>query len=108
MDLVEALLRSKQENLEKIKMNEFLEELLWCPSQIYYYFQDKYEKIWCIYLRWRHDDPWTSELIPCDKNFEFLVEVIFLLKQYQHLYKDTNQHQHLPYFLLRNVYLPHP
>ena len=96
MDLVEALLRSKQEKLEKIKKNEFLEELLWCPSQIYYYFQDKSEKIWCLYLRWRHDDPWTSELIPCDKNFEFLDcskwETISTSKDYKDFeYKDLEK-----------------
>jgi hypothetical protein len=42
------------------------EDLIWCPSQCYCYFIDNStNKLWCIYLRWRHRDPWSAELIPC-------------------------------------------
>lgn len=26
---------------------------------------------WIERLRWRHDDPWTAELVRCDMNWEF-------------------------------------
>lgn len=46
-------------------------ELISCPSQCYCKFLDKTEnKIYCIYLRWRWNDPWTSELIPCEEDGE--------------------------------------
>ena len=35
----------------------------WCPSQIYYRFHDTIGKRWMIYLRWRHSDPWSAELL---------------------------------------------
>ena len=43
-----------------------------CPAQIYYYFHDAEGRSWCIYLRWRHSDPWTAELVPCDDAWEFI------------------------------------
>lgn len=53
-------------------LNQWIERLhYWCPAQIYYYFLDKKGGRWCIYLRWRHQDPWTAELVRCDKNWEF-------------------------------------
>lgn len=56
-----------------IKENYWIEELIWCPSQCYYYFQNlKDNQNYCIYLRWRHRDPWTTELIKCDDSWEFL------------------------------------
>ena len=39
----------------------------WCPSQIYYRFHDTIGKRWMIYLRWRHSDPWSAELLRCDE-----------------------------------------
>lgn len=44
----------------------------WCPAQIYYYFADAEGRRWCIYLRWRHENPWTAELVLCDENWEFI------------------------------------
>jgi hypothetical protein len=38
------------------------DSFLWCPSQCYLYFSWDNVK-YCIYLRWRHNDPWTAELI---------------------------------------------
>jgi hypothetical protein len=43
----------------------------WCPAQLYYYFVDNDGGQWCIYLRWRQD-PWTAELVRCDRNWDFL------------------------------------
>ena len=43
----------------------------WCPAQIYYYFIDSESGRWCIYLRWRHQDPWTAELVHCDEEWDF-------------------------------------
>ena len=49
------------------------EDLIWCPSQCYCYFVDNTtNQLWCIYLRWRHSDPWTSELIKCMPDGEFV------------------------------------
>lgn len=52
--------------------NQWILELKWCPAQIYYYFVDADGGRWCIYLRWRHQDPWTAELVGCDENWEFV------------------------------------
>lgn len=40
---------------------------LWRPSQIYYRFHDTQGKRWMIYMRWRHSDPWSAELLRCDE-----------------------------------------
>lgn len=45
-----------------MKLNFWYEELIWCPSQCYYFFLDR-GKLKCIYLRWRYSDPWTVDLI---------------------------------------------
>jgi hypothetical protein len=44
------------------------DSLMWCPSQCYLNikFKDKY---YVIYLRWRHANPWTGNLISTDKTF---------------------------------------
>lgn len=47
-------------------------ELVWCPSQCEYYFHDSHGHPWCIYLRWRHRDPWQSYLVPVSFGQEFL------------------------------------
>lgn len=55
-----------------MKLNTWIEELDdWCPAQIYYYFIDSEGDRWCIYLRWRHQDPWTAELVHCDVDWDF-------------------------------------
>ena len=53
-----------------MKLHVFLEDLIWCPSQIYFYFISNNIKF-CIYLRWRHRDPWTAELVKCTDNWDF-------------------------------------
>ena len=65
------------------------EDLLWCPSQCYYYFQDITGKRYCIYLRWRYRDPWTAELIECDEEWEFRCDLDWeVLKVSFHADKD--------------------
>ena len=46
-----------------IKFKHWYEDLIWCPSQCYYYIKSKKGNYYCIYLRWRHSDPWTAEII---------------------------------------------
>ena len=48
----------------KKQLNKWYDDLSWCPSQCYYYFMHN-EEMYCIYLCWRHDDPWTAEIIKC-------------------------------------------
>lgn len=45
-----------------IELNKWYNEFIWCPSQCYYFFKRK-NKLHCIYLRWRWDDPWSISLI---------------------------------------------
>ena len=53
------------------KEHTFIEEIMYCPSQIYYFFTDaKSGEKYCIYLRWRYRDPWTSYLVKCDDDYE--------------------------------------
>lgn len=57
-----------------MKIDEFIfiEEIIYCPSQVYYYFTDnKSGEKYCIYLRWRYHDPWTSQLIRCGNDYSF-------------------------------------
>ena len=56
--------------MENKQLWTWLESLIWCPSQIEYYFKDSNGSNYLIYLRWRHSDPWTAELIPCNENWE--------------------------------------
>jgi len=63
-----------EENRKNAKINEinmtlgkWIEDLIGCPSQCYYYFKDaKTGIIYCIYLRWRWSDPWDAFLVQCD------------------------------------------
>ena len=57
--------------MREIHLYQWDDRLIWCPSQCYYYFKDKEGNIKCIYLRWRHNDPWTAELIPLNEKLEF-------------------------------------
>lgn len=50
----------------EIQINKWEDDLIWCPSQCYYYFYDKNGLLKCLYLRWRHRDPWIAELIPME------------------------------------------
>lgn len=72
----------------KITLNQWDVQLRhWCPAQIYYYFVDAEGGRWCIYLRWRHQDPWTAELVPCNENWEFIwnsPDTVDLLEEKEH------------------------
>ena len=46
------------------KLNTWYDSLIGCPSQCYYYFLHQGD-MYCIYLHWRHRDPWTAEIISC-------------------------------------------
>ena len=46
---------------EKRELNTWYDALLWCPSQCYYYFMHGCD-MFCIYLRWRRQNPWTVEI----------------------------------------------
>lgn len=95
-----------------MKLNQWIEDLRWCPSQIYYYFLDKEGGRWCIYLRWRHDDPWTAELCPCDENWKFIFDSpdrMDLLEEKEHTpgiitgyYKD-DEYRELEEWILKKV-----
>lgn len=57
----------------------WIDSLLWCPSQCYYVFSLN-DVVYTIYLRWRHDDPWTVSLIQGDltndfSDFEWLFDI---------------------------------
>lgn len=56
----------------EVELCTWMDDLNWCPSQCYYYFFDPTDGgRYCIYLRWRHRDPWSAELVPCDSDWEF-------------------------------------
>lgn len=51
-------------------IQEWEDDLIWCPSQCYLRFQFK-QMFFVLYLRWRTSDPWTATLIHCkDNEFE--------------------------------------
>lgn len=56
--------------MEKVKDPEWQNHLIMCPSQCYCNFEVDGNK-YCIYLRWRWDDPWTAQLVPLDDQWEF-------------------------------------
>ena len=56
--------------MEKVKNPEWQNHLIMCPSQCYCNFEVDGNK-YCIYLRWRLDDPWTAQLVPLDDQWEF-------------------------------------
>lgn len=71
-------------------LNTWTDELIWCPSQCYYYLKDKNGDYWCIYLRWRHRDPWTAELVPCDPRMGFSVQKEWLQIPLSKMYSDSD------------------
>ena len=51
---------------------EFLEDIIYCPSQIEFYFRDG-EAVWCLYIRQRHGDT-TAQLVTCYGSGDFIYE----------------------------------
>jgi len=56
-------------NLEHI----FIESIIYCPSQIYYYFTDEEDQRWVLYVRQR-SGPLTCNLIRVDDKGEWNLE----------------------------------
>ena len=59
------------EKIEERRYPTWDNDLIMCPSQCYCYFEADGKK-YCIYLRWRWDDPWTAQIVPVDDICEFL------------------------------------
>ena len=51
---------------------EFLEDIIYCPSQIEFYFRDG-EAVWCLYIRQRHGET-TAQLVSCYGSGDFIYE----------------------------------
>ena len=51
---------------------EFLEDIIYCPSQIDFYFRDG-EQVYCLYIRQRHGDT-TAQLVTCYGSGDFIYE----------------------------------
>lgn len=53
-------------------LGNWVDDLIWCPSQLYLDVQWRTQK-YMLYVRWRHDDPWTLRIIKNygDKNEEW-------------------------------------
>jgi hypothetical protein len=48
---------------------EFLEDIIYCPSQIEFYFRAD-GQVMCLYIRQRHGET-TAQLVPCYPNGEY-------------------------------------
>lgn len=45
-------------------LNEWFDDgFSMCPSQLYCHVQDDNGKDYILYLRWRHGDPWTGDIV---------------------------------------------
>ena len=51
---------------------EFLEDIIYCPSQIEFYFRNA-DKVYCLYIRQRHGDT-TAQLVECYGSGDFIYE----------------------------------
>ena len=51
---------------------EFLEDIIYCPSQIDFYFRDG-EQVYCLYIRQRHGET-TAQLVSCYGSGDFIYE----------------------------------
>ncbi len=51
---------------------EFLEDIIYCPSQIYFYFRDG-GAVWCLYIRQRHGET-RAHLVSCYGSGDFIYE----------------------------------
>jgi len=74
----------------------WVDHLIWCPSQCYLLVEYS-DKIYTIYLRWRHSDPWTCNIVEGDlydeEEFDWdnskWSDDIFTMSGEQHFFKDT-------------------
>lgn len=77
MDLIEAArIEHRKTRLEdNYPVMVFLEEIIYCPSQIYFYFRDG-DAVRCLYIRQRGGDV-TAELIPCYGSGDFDYDAVW-------------------------------
>jgi len=54
------------------KEHVFIEDIIYCPSQIYYYFKDQEGKEWCAYIRQRRG-PLSFEIYEVDEAGDFIM-----------------------------------
>ena len=71
MEILEAqrIARRKERLEDNHPVMEFLEDIIYCPSQIEFYFRDG-EQVYCLYIRQRHGDT-TAQLVTCYGSGEF-------------------------------------
>lgn len=50
-------------------ISDWKDDLIWCPSQCYLKIKYKDRKF-VLYLRWRHRDPWSADLVECRDSFD--------------------------------------
>lgn len=86
MEILEAqrIARRKERLEDNHPVMEFLEDIIYCPSQIDFYFRDG-EAVYCLYIRQRHGDT-TAQLVPCfgsgDFDYDALWPDIELSREY--------------------------
>ena len=59
---------------QEINYHVFLEDIIYCPSQIFYYFEDTNKKVWCVYVRQR-GGPLRIELDSVDEDISIEVKL---------------------------------
>jgi len=48
-------------------LSEWFDDLIWCPSQLTRKFKHpKTGNVEQVYCRWRHNDPWTFQIMSAD------------------------------------------
>ncbi len=74
MEIIEAhrIARRKTRLEDNHPVMDFLEDIIYCPSQIEFYFRDG-EQVYCLYIRQRHGDT-TAQLVTCYGSGDFIYE----------------------------------
>ena len=73
MQIKAAMIEHRKTRLEdNHPVMEFLEDIIYCPSQIEFYFRDG-EQVYCLYIRQRHGDT-TAQLVTCYGSGDFINE----------------------------------
>lgn len=86
----------------KKKLNTWYDTLIGCPSQCYYYFVHE-DTMYCIYLRWRHRDPWTCEIIKCTEGDFSLNPDTSTWKFVKIAYYEENELEKLKEYILNRL-----
>jgi hypothetical protein len=58
------IIKYRVRNCKFATSSDWSDDLIWCPSQCTKKISYK-NRHFIIYLRWRHSDPWTADLIEC-------------------------------------------